>query len=115
MPRPARLLPATLLLALAAGSALARGGVWIGIGPGYTYPPPYGWSPPPYYPPPYYGPPPTYYAVPVVPYYPPPAYGTAGQACYAGPYMCQLDRPEPVGAPCSCPAKGGGRAWGRVG
>ena len=39
----------------------------------------------------------------------------AGQACYAGAYVCPLERPAPAGDACSCPARGGQRAWGRVG
>ncbi|HWL80897.1 MAG TPA: hypothetical protein VNR89_08090 [Roseomonas sp.] len=118
MPRPIRLLLAALLLTLATAPVMARGGIWFGFGGGYAYPPPYGW-PRPYYPrpypyyygPPYYGPP-SYYVVPPVPYSRPPPYGWA---CYAGPYVCRLDRPVPLGAPCSCPAGGGTQAWGRVG
>ena len=58
-------------------------------------------------PPVYYGPPPGYYYAP-----PPPR--AAGQACYAGAYVCPLDEPGPLGAPCSCPTNNG-RAGGRIG
>lgn len=53
----------------------------------------------------------------VVPYgatyghpYPPPM---AGEGCYAGAYVCPLDRPAAVGAPCGCPTAQG-TAWGRA-
>jgi hypothetical protein len=56
--------------------------------------------------------PPVYYGPPVA-YYPPPP-PRAGQACYAGAYVCPLDQPGPMGAPCSCPANNG-RVGGRIG
>jgi len=62
---------------------------------------------------PLYAGPPAYYP-PSAYYPPPPVYAPAGQACYAGPYMCQTDRPTPIGGPCSCPT-GHGRAFGRTG
>jgi len=55
----------------------------------------------------YYGPAPGYYYAPSYPY-------AAGQACYAGAYVCPLDQPGPQGAPCSCPTNNG-RVGGRVG
>jgi hypothetical protein len=55
-------------------------------------------------------PPPVVVAPPGYYYTPPPA----GQACYAGPYVCPLDQPGPIGAPCSC-LTNTGRAGGRVG
>ena len=60
------------------------------------------------------GPPIGYYGPPG--YYPPPVYAApaAGQGCYAGPYVCPLDTPAGVGAPCSCPAKGS-RVFGVAG
>lgn len=113
-----------LLAGLPATEAMARGGVWIGIGPAYPeYHPyavpayPYAYAPAPY-PPPGYRYAPSLYASPL---YPPPLYaspgaaGRPGQACYAGPYMCQLDQPGHVGQACSCPARPGERAWGQVG
>ncbi|MFC4167387.1 hypothetical protein [Teichococcus aestuarii] len=97
-----------MLAGLPAGSALARGGVWIGIGPAYpAYPDPY-----PAYP---YAPVPAPYPPPAYSYAPPAVEGRLGQACYAGPYMCQLDQPGYVGQACSCPARPGERAWGQVG
>ena len=56
--------------------------------------------------------PPVYYAAP--PYYGSHYARPAGEACYAGPYVCPLDQPGPLGAPCSCPTNGG-RAGGRIG
>lgn len=54
-------------------------------------------------------------AVPVYdPYYryaPPPP---AGEACYAGAWVCPLDQPGPRGAPCTCPTNQG-RVGGRIG
>jgi hypothetical protein len=55
-------------------------------------------------------PPPVVVAPPGYYYAPPPA----GQACYAGPYVCPLDQPGPIGAACSCPTNTG-RAGGRIG
>jgi hypothetical protein len=96
---------------LASGPAQARVFVGIGIpfyGPGF-YPPPI-----------YYPPPPVYYAPPAVYAPPPPAYSQApaptsgGQACYAGPYVCPMDRPVASGSNCYCPGNGGQRVWGRA-
>lgn len=111
----APLLAASLLTALGASPALARGGVWFGLGVGSGYPL-YPAEPYPYYAP--YPYPPAY-----APAYPPPAYLPAppvvtarpGQACYAGPVMCQLGEPGYVGQACSCPVRPGERAWGQVG
>ncbi|HBK06236.1 MAG TPA: hypothetical protein DDZ81_10280 [Acetobacteraceae bacterium] len=104
---------------LTAGSALARVFVGIGIpfyGPGY-YPPPVYYPPPPaYFPPPvYYPPPPVYYPPPQT-YTPAPAprASGAGQSCYAGPYVCPMDRPAPTGASCYCLGNAGQRVSGRV-
>jgi hypothetical protein len=103
------------LMVSALGAAAPAQARWYGgwgIGIGIMPPPVYIGPPPAYYAPPpaYYGPPPAYYAPPPVYYAPPPA----GQACYAGPYVCPLDHPVPAGGPCSCPANQG-RAWGRAG
>jgi len=85
-------------------------GVFVGVSPGYWAPRPYYYAPPPVY----YAPPPAYYPAPV--YYPPPVYaGPSAQACYAGPYMCQLDQPVAAGSSCSCPVNGNTRAYGRAG
>lgn len=64
-------------------------------------------------PPVIYAPPPVVYAPPPVVYAPapPPAYVPAGQTCYAGAYVCPLERATPVGAGCSCPTNTG-RAYG---
>jgi hypothetical protein len=111
------LLGRVLLLALAgatlmpaAAQAWWRGGVFFGFPPVYVGPPPVYYYPPA---PVYVGPPVTYAA--------PPAYSApsnsgpplAGQACYAGQWVCPLDRPTPSGNACSCPANGG-LSWGRA-
>lgn len=58
-------------------------------------------------PPVYYGPPPGYYYAPA-----PRTYAQAGEACYAGAYVCPLDQPTPAGAPCSCPTNTQARSYG---
>lgn len=82
----------------------------VPVYPAYPYP---------YPPPAYYAPPFPAYPAPYPPYPPPyPAYVAprpAGQACYAGAYVCPLDRPLAAGDACACPARNGQRAWGRVG
>ena len=91
-----------LLAAPSAAHAWWRGGVGFGFGFVPLYVPP----------PPVYVPPPVYYYAP-----PPPVYyetAPSGQACYAGSYVCPLDRATPVGGPCSCPTNSG-RAAGKVG
>lgn len=112
---------ATIALALCAAfigltGAPAQARVFVGIGVPF-----YG---PGFYPPPiYYPPPPVYYAPPPPTYYiPPQAYGAApgmaqsgaGQACYAGSYVCPMDRPVATGGSCYCPGSGGQRVWGRA-
>jgi hypothetical protein len=100
--------------ALAPGPADARVFVGIGVGvPFYGYGP--GFYPAPYYypPPVYYPPPPVYYTPPQV-YTPAPAAQPGGQTCYAGAYVCPMDRPVPTGASCYCPGNGGQRVWGRA-
>eukprot|EP01037_Dinobryon_pediforme_P005336 gene5336-5389_t len=67
-------------------------------GPGIIVGPPVIYAPPP---PVYYAPPPPVYYAPA----------PAGQTCYAGPYICPLDRPTPAGGGCSCPANNG-RVYG---
>jgi hypothetical protein len=84
--------------------------VWIGFGVPYYAGPPAYYPPPVYYPPPAYYPPPMSYA----PSYAPAAPSTAGQSCYAGPYVCPMDRPVPSGAACYCLGNGGARVWGRA-
>ncbi|WP_159349195.1 hypothetical protein [Roseomonas harenae] len=98
----------------------AHGGASFGIGigvpvypayPAYpAYPYAYGYPvvpPPAYYAPPFpaYAPPPPAYSVPRPP----------GQTCYAGAYVCPLDRNLSAGDACGCLAPNGQRAWGRVG
>lgn len=95
-----------LLLAAPAGAQVSFG---FGFGPAYpvfpaypyAYAPPPGWVVPAY---PAYPPPPSY----LVPRPP-------GQTCYAGAYVCPLDRTLAAGDACGCPAGNGQRAWGRVG
>ncbi len=94
--RMRRLLAAVFLLPtlLAAPAAMAQPGG-------------YGGPPPPYYygsPPPYYDPPPAYYGGP-----------PTATACFAGPYVCPLNRPAYPGQPCSCPTESGKAAWGYAG
>jgi hypothetical protein len=112
------------IVGLASSPAQAR--VFIGFGfpfygPGY-YPPPVYYPPPPVY---YAPPPPAYYVPPPQTYSPPPAYSQGpaysqagptggGQACYAGPYVCPMDRPVATGAGCYCPGNGGQRVWGKA-
>jgi hypothetical protein len=116
-----RLALAAALMALPpllAAPAEARGGVHFGIGigiPAYPAYPVY-----PAYPYPYAYPPPAYYAPPYPAYVPPGPYPysvpqPAGQACYAGAYVCPLDRAATPGDACACPSRDGRRAWGRVG
>jgi hypothetical protein len=101
------------MVGLAGSQARARVFVGIGIpfyGPGY-YPPPAYYPPPPaYYPPPpvVYAPPQTYSPPP------PPMASGAGQACYAGPYVCPMDRPIETGGGCYCLGNGGQKVWGRA-
>jgi hypothetical protein len=97
---------------LAARPASARVFVGIGIpfyGPGFYgpgfYPGPYYYPPPAYAPPPVYAPPPQAYA-------PPP--GGPGQQCYAGAYVCPMDRPVAAGGGCYCLGNGGQRVWGKA-
>jgi hypothetical protein len=97
------------MVGVAGRPAAARIFVGIGIpffGPGF------------YGPPAYYPPPPMYYPPPPVVYAPPQSYapgsGGAGQACYAGPYVCPMDRPATTGAGCYCPGNGGQKMWGHA-
>ena len=103
-----RIILGTAAVVLAAGAMLAshpaqawwRGGV-------YFYGPPVVVGPPMIY-----APPPVYYTPGPV-YSPAPSYGQAGQACYAGAYVCPLDQATPVGGSCSCPTNQG-RAYGQA-
>jgi hypothetical protein len=102
----------TALVGVACHPAEARIFVGIGVpfyGPGY-YPPPVYYPPPP---PVYYAPPPTVYAPPPQSYSQGPAEGGPGQTCYAGPYVCPMDRPTATGSNCYCLGNGGARVWGR--
>jgi hypothetical protein len=101
------------VMGLAGSPAQARVFVGIGIpffGPGY-YPPPAYYPPPPMY----YPPPPVVYAPPqnYTPAPPPMASG-GGQACYAGSYVCPMDRPVEAGTGCYCLGNGGQKVWGRA-
>ena len=111
-----RALVALAVFGAMAGSAgtPAQARVWVGVGvplwgPGF-YPPPYYYPPPAYYPPP----PPVVYAPPPQVYSQAPIASPRGQSCYAGPYVCPMDRPVPSGASCYCPDNSGQRAWGRA-
>lgn len=118
--RPHALRPlaiATAIAAVVAASSViappAQARVFVGIGiPLFA---PFYYPPPVYYPPPpvYYPPPPVVYAPP------PPAFSPAppqpgGQSCYAGPYVCPMDRPAGSGGACYCPGNNGQRVWGRA-
>jgi hypothetical protein len=103
--------------AMVAAPAPAQAAVFVGVGVpfggyGYGYGPPYGYSP--YLPPPiYYPPPPVYYAPPPV-YYTPPRPVNGSQTCYAGPYVCPMERPVASGAGCYCSGNYGQKVWGRA-
>jgi hypothetical protein len=74
--------------------------------PPYNYPPPVGYYPPPQgYQQGYYQPPPQAYSQ---------APGCGGQSCYAGAYVCPMDRPVASGAGCYCPGNNGQRVGGRA-
>jgi hypothetical protein len=104
------------MVGLAGSPAHARVFVGIGIpfyGPGFYGP---GYYPPPaYYPPPpvYYPPPPAYYAPPQT-YSQAPAPAGGGQSCYAGAYVCPMDRPVAPGGSCYCLGNGGAKVWGNA-
>jgi hypothetical protein len=99
------------------GGCCFRGGFWwpgvaFGLGLGAIAAAPYYYAPPGYYPPP------VSYAPPQA-YYPPQAYsqapvGGGGQSCYAGAYVCPMDRPVATGASCYCPGNDGQRVGGRA-
>jgi len=106
---------ATLIGVTAGAPATAHARVFIGVGVPFFYGPAYV-PPPVYYPPPYY------YAPPPVVYTPPQAYAPAqasepsgsGQTCYAGQYVCPMDRPVPSGSGCYCIGNGGQRVNGHA-
>jgi hypothetical protein len=115
---------AVLSLATLVSSPPADARVFFGFGLGVPLGVPYYFGPPPVY----YPPPPVIYAPPPVYYTPPPqAYAPQGyapapnlgqsaarQSCYAGPYMCPMDRPVQPGATCWCPGNGGQRIYGQA-
>jgi hypothetical protein len=113
--------PSTVAMGLCAVFAClafspANAGVFVGLGIPFYGPGFYG---PGYYPGPYYYPPPAYYPPPPpVVYAPPQAYAPAhtgaGQACFAGAYVCPMDHPIATGAGCYCLGNGGQRVWGRA-
>jgi hypothetical protein len=83
-------------------------GVAFGLGLGAIAAAPYYYYPPPYY----YSPPPVIYAPPQT--YSPAPVGGGGQSCYAGAYVCPMDRPVATGAGCYCLGNGGQRVLGRA-
>ena len=124
-PSLARISRITAALALCAAvfgltASPAHARVFVGVGIGVPF---YGWGGwgPGFYPAPDYYPPPWTYAPPPIVYTPPPqgfAPGPGpqpggGQACYAGPYVCPMDRPVAPGSSCYCLGNGGQRVWGR--
>ena len=121
---PPRRVFAAALLALGASLVpvpAAQARVFLGVGFGFGFPV-FGPYYPFYAPPVVVAPPPVVYARPpaaygygtTVPYaYTPPGHAAAPR-CFAGAYICPLDRPGVVGGPCSCPTDTG-RAPGRVG
>ncbi|MFL5255832.1 MAG: hypothetical protein ACJ8AI_23630 [Rhodopila sp.] len=97
----------------------AQARVFVGVGVGVPFFGP--WVPPPvYYPPPvFYAPPPVYYTPPQA--YAPPSGSQAAagatasrQSCYAGAYVCPMDRLVPSGATCWCAANNGQRVFGQA-
>jgi hypothetical protein len=103
-----RSLAAAAVVAALAVPRAAHAYVFFGVG-GYPFffgPPFFG---PAFYPPPVvYAPPPVFYPPPgpyAAPYAAPAA--ASGPRCVAGLYICPVDRPGPVGAPCSCPSEHG--------
>jgi hypothetical protein len=80
-------------------------GVGFGLGLGAIAAAPYYYAPPPYYPPPAYYPPQAYSQTPI---------GGGAQSCYAGAYVCPMDRPVATGAGCYCLGNDGQRVEGRA-
>ncbi len=114
LPVPRRFLAiAVAACALLAVPLTAQARVFFGVGFGFPlFAPVYPFYAPP---PVVFAPPPIVYAPPPVVFSPPAAYAAGpGGRCFAGAYVCPLDRPVPVGAPCSCPTNFG-RAGGRSG
>jgi hypothetical protein len=99
------------------GGCCFRGGFWwpgvslgLGFGAPYYYPPPFYYPSPPVY----YAPPQAYYQPPPQAYSQAPPVGSGGQSCYAGAYVCPMDRPVATGASCYCPGNNGQRVGGRA-
>ena len=95
------------------GGCCFRGGFWwpgvaFGLGLGAIAAAPYYYAPPYFY----YSPPQTYYQPPPQGYSQ--AQGGGGQSCYAGAYVCPMDRPVATGANCYCPGNNGQRVPGRA-
>ncbi len=111
-----RLVAASALCAAAVclSPAESEARVFVGVGIGVPY---FGYWPG-YYPAPYYYPPPVYYAPPPVYYAPPQVYAPAQaggrQNCYAGAYVCPMDRPVTTGSGCYCLGNGGQKVLGRA-
>jgi hypothetical protein len=83
---------------------------WFGFGgpvfaPGFFVGPPVVYAPPPVF----FAQPPVFFLDPAANSAPPPPH-----RCFAGAFICPLDRPGPVGAPCSCPTNTT-RAAGQIG
>jgi hypothetical protein len=115
-PRPAAVAIAFCAVFVCLAVSPANAGVFIGVGIPFFGP---GFYSPGYYPGPYYYPPPAYYPPPPpVVYTPPqayaPAHAGAGQMCYAGAYVCPMDRPVATGGGCYCLGNGGQHVWGRA-
>jgi hypothetical protein len=104
-----------VMVGLAGNPAQARVFIGIGVpffGPGY-YPAPYYYPPPPVY----YAPPPAEYPPQAQNYSQMPSgapAGGGGQACYAGSYVCPMDRPVASGASCYCLGNGAQKVWGKA-
>jgi len=116
-PRRITIVAALCAVVLGLASVPAQARVFVGLGFGVPFYGPGYYPPPVYYPPPpvYYAPPPPVYYVPPQTYAPgPTAQAGAGQSCYAGSYVCPMDRPVAPGAGCYCLGNGGQRVWGRA-
>lgn len=109
---------AATIAAVMAMAAPADAAVFVGLGFGLPYYGPAYIPPPIYYPPPaYYPPPPVYYTPPVQQRYAPAPMAeqsSGGQSCYAGAYVCPMDRPVAAGSSCYCLGNGGQRVVGRA-
>jgi hypothetical protein len=94
-------------------------GVALGLGLG-ALAAPYYWPPPVYFPPQVWAPPPQVWAPPQQGFSQTPQGfsqapgGGGGQSCYAGAYVCPMERPVASGAGCYCPGNNGQRVPGRA-